>query len=152
LRRGQAHDPLLQGAWLVRASVGDPLMRFLVLLCAVLFVACGGGSSTPKSNLPNGVSIDDIDKDPIVLLPSAPLAVATLDARALADDKSLGKPITAIADKYIPLGSECGFVPSRDVDCIIIGSYALEGVDFAGVISGKFDVEKITATVKNHTP
>lgn len=125
-------------------------MRFVLLLCALLFVACGGG--TPKSNLPGGVSIEDIDKDPIVLLPAGPLAVATLDARTLADDKTLGKPITQIADKYIPLGSESGFVPSRDVDRIIIGSYALEGVDFAGVISGKFDVEKITTTVKNHTP
>jgi hypothetical protein len=127
-------------------------MKFLSLcfFFVLLFTGCGGG--TPKSSLPGGLSIEDIDKDPIVLLPAGPLGVATLDARALSDDPTLGKPIAQIADKYIPLGPESGFVPSRDVDRIIIGSYALEGVDFAGVISGKFDVDKITATVRNHTP
>jgi hypothetical protein len=126
------------------------LMRSLVLLLAVVALACGG--NTPPAVTATGVSIEDIDKDPMVLLPSSPLAIMTLDARALADDRTLGKPMAALADKLVPLGEESGFSPSRDVDRITVGSYSLEGVDFAGVLMGKFDADKIQLAAKNHTP
>lgn len=124
-------------------------MRWLPILLAVLALACGG---TPKATPSSGASLEDVDKDPIILLPSAPLAVGSLDARALIDDKTLGKPVASLADKLVPLGEESGFSPSRDVDRILVGSYSLEGLDFAGVLSGRFDAGKISAAAKNHTP
>lgn len=118
----------------------------------VLGLGCGGGGASTPAVTAGGVSIEDIDKDPIILLPPGPIGIATIDARMLQDDKVLGKPMAALADKLVPLGEESGFQPSRDVDRITIGSYALEGVDFAGVIMGKFDADKIQLAAKNHTP
>jgi hypothetical protein len=101
---------------------------------------------------PTGASIEDIDKDPLVLLPGGALGVLSLDTKALFSDATLGKSAASLADKLVPLGEESGFVPSRDLSRVIVGSYALEGLDIAGVLSGEFDADKIASAARNHTP
>lgn len=119
----------------------------LLALAAALAFGCGGGA---KPAAPSAAV--DVDADPVVLLPAGPLAVLTVDARAILADERLGKPVLALVDRLVPLGEESGFSPSRDVDRVTVGSYSLEGVDAAGVVSGRFDVEKIALAAKNHTP
>jgi len=120
-------------------------MRALLLFFGLL-LACGGNKAVSP-----GASGEDIEKDPIVLLPAGALGVASLDARALFADATLGRPVAAVADRYIPFGEEAGFSAARDLERIYAGSYALEGLDACAVLVGKFDAEKIGLAARNHT-
>jgi hypothetical protein len=91
----------------------------------------------------------DLDADPLALLPSAAVVVANVDARLIFEKSSVGDQIAAIANKLVPLGDEGGFSASRDVDRVVIASYATGGLDVAAVLSGRFDPSKIAAATKS---
>ncbi len=131
----------------------SPFAAAIVAL-ALAAGACGGGAAqnAEVAKAPSAaLSMDTIDKDPLVLLPSGPLAVATVDAKALYASQSFGAQAAKLAEMYFPLGADAGFSPSKDLDRVTIGSYSLQGVDVLAVLSGRFDVDKIALAAKNHT-
>lgn len=114
--------------------------------------ACGAKHEIVQAKGPHSMSMQDIDAEPMVLLPSKALGVATVDVRAALDDKTIGPPLAELLTKLLPIGNDAGLSPSRDVDRVTVASYALQGLDVAAVLSGRFDAEKIALAAKNHTP
>jgi hypothetical protein len=111
-----------------------------VLLVALALVACGGkGAASGQEKKA------DLDADPLALLPAAAVIVANVDTRAVLDGGSAGAELAAMAGRLLPLGEESGFRASRDVDRVVVGSYATGGADFAAVVGGRFDEAKIGA-------
>lgn len=116
-----------------------------------LGAGCGGKHEIAEAKGPHSMSIEDIDGDPLVLLPSKALGVATVDVRAALDNKTIGPPLADLLAKLLPVGDDVGLSPARDVDRVTVASYALQGLDVAVVLSGRFDAEKVALAAKNHT-
>lgn len=106
-------------------------------IAPLLTFGCGGGG---KIVLSAGQQLDaaDIDRDPIALLPGAPLAVGTFDVGALFKS-NLGPDVVKIIDQLLPIGTESNFVAQRDVTRVYGAAYALRGADFCAVFQGDFD-------------
>lgn len=121
--------------------------RWILILAtcaAVLFcLGCGGkGAST------GGENKIDLDSDPLALLPGSAVIVANIDARSLWDSTTVGPQLGAIADRLVPLGDDVGFEAKRDVDRVVLASYATGGIDVAAIVSGRFDEAKLGAATK----
>ncbi|WP_394839758.1 hypothetical protein LVJ94_22995 [Pendulispora rubella] len=134
-------------------------MRFFaVVLTAATFlaaglVACGGESENSVApQTPADVKPEQIDADPLALLPGSAIAVTNVDARAFYASATLGPQLARITERLLPIGEEAGFRPSRDVDRIVLGSYAMQGVDVAAVVTGRFDEQKLDDMAKKNTP
>jgi hypothetical protein len=116
----------------------------LFALCWLgLALGCGG-----KGAVAAGEKKPDLDADPIALLPSSAVVVASVDARGIFDGTGVGAQIASMADKLVPLGDDAGFQAKRDVDRVVAASYAVTGADVAAVVSGRFDEAKIAAATK----
>jgi hypothetical protein len=120
--------------------VGIVGLSLSVVACAV--VACGKGPNT------GGETRGDLDGDPLALLPGSAVVLANLDARAIFDNGTVGAPVSAIVERFMPLGDDAGFQAPRDVDRIALASYATGSVDVAAVLRGRFDTAKIAAATK----
>jgi hypothetical protein len=118
--------------------------RWIPLLALTFVVSCGGGKGAATPEAPKV----DLDADPLALLPSAAIVVANVDAHALFDAPTIGPQIVALADRLVPLGADAGFEAKRDVDRIVVGSYAQTGADVAAIVSGRFDETKLAAATK----
>jgi hypothetical protein len=130
-------------------------MRVAWALCLSLFlsvVGCGGSKDSVTPHTPGDLSADQIDADPLALLPGSAIVLAILDAKTFFQSGAVGAQVALIAQKLMPIGDEAGFSPSRDVDRVTIGAYALQGADVAAVITGRFDQSKIDLAAQNHTP
>jgi hypothetical protein len=114
--------------------------RWIVLLSLLAVVACSG-----KVANSGGEKKIDLDADPLALLPGDPVVIANFDARAVFDSGAAGAQLASIASKFVPLGSDTGFQATRDVERVVLADYATGGIDFAAVLSGRFDEEKIAA-------
>lgn len=115
----------------------------LLLLAALLLFACGG-----KGANAGGENKLDLDSDPLALLPGSAVIVANVDARTLWDSTTVGPQIGTIADRLVPLGDDAGFEAKRDVDRVVLASYATGGIDVAAIVSGRFDPAKLEAATK----
>jgi len=124
-------------------------MRIRVLVFSLGIVACGAGGGHAHS--PNGLSADQIDADPMALLPSSPLAVANVDARAFYASGSVGAQLAAVSERALPIGSDAGFKASRDVDRIVVAAYSAQGADVVAVVSGRFDEGKIEQSAQQQS-
>ncbi len=51
----------------------------------------------------------------------------------------------------MPLGDESGFVPSRDVDRIVLATYGSQGVDATAIVTGRFDADRVQLAARNST-
>ncbi len=103
--------------------------------------ACGGdGNLVPVTarTLDPGM----VDRDPLALLPSGAVGLLGADAKALFATP-LGAEVTQVVRELVPLGPEAGFEPSRDVDRVTAGFYAMQGVDLCAVVQGRFDAAAI---------
>jgi hypothetical protein len=118
------------------------------LLSAAL--ACGGCGGAGHPQTPSALTADQIDADPIALLPPSPIAVVDVDARAFYGSGSMGAQIAALSEKVVPLGDEAGFQASRDVDRVVAAAYGSQGADAVAVVCGRFDESKITAAAEAH--
>lgn len=108
----------------------------------VALAGCGGGLDlVPVTEQP--IDPELIDRDPLALLPSKAIMLVGCDARALYAT-SLGNDVTQLVRDVVPLGPESGFEPSRDVDRVTVGIYAMQGADAAAVVQGRFDPEAIS--------
>jgi hypothetical protein len=139
----------------MRATVGfvsTAVGRAMILAAYISAgAACGGSSASTHAASANELTPDQIDADPLALLPGSAVAVATVDARAFSTSDTLGAQIGALSEKLMPIGDEAGFKASRDVDRIILATYSSAGIDVAAVLSGRFDEAKIREAVEAHT-
>jgi hypothetical protein len=115
--------------------------RWLTVPVLALLIACKGADS-------GGSTKTDIDSDPLALLPASALVVASVDMQAIEHAGTGGAALAAVTDTFLPLGEDAGFVPSRDLDRILVGEYGTTGTDVVGVMSGRFDADKIGSVSK----
>lgn len=132
---------------------GREIGRVGVLLAALvaLGAACGGGAGGARAVTPNELTAEQIDADPLALLPLAAVVVSTVDTRAFYGSGTLGSEVAVLSEQLMPIGDEAGFKASRDVDRLVVGTYASEGLDVAAVVSGRFDEARIRQAAEAHT-
>lgn len=118
----------------------------LALVCSTvaLAAACGGSGQEVivKTADGRGLTAEDIDRAPLALLPPGGFAWAHVDVTRAAQS-SVGQRLLDYAEGRVPIPPETGFVPRRDLTRLVLAAYSLQGVDFAGVASGRFDPERI---------
>jgi hypothetical protein len=125
-------------------------MRALRLVFFAVFVvvlaACGGKKEDAKA-VEKKPSFDDA----FALLPSNPILLGTVDARAFFASQTFGAQLTQNVEKLVPIGQEAGFSAARDVDRVTFASYSYQGLDVAAIVVGRFDAAKIKASAANGT-
>lgn len=132
----------------MKSSLAALLLSAFLIAPAV--VGCAHqGDSIVVTGEGRRLSSEAIDADPLALLPSQPIAVATLDAKALFASP-FGTQLAALFAKNFPLGQEAGFVPERDLTRIVAGAYSFSGVDGVAVLSGEFSPERIAEAAGRH--
>lgn len=121
----------------------------LVLSSTVLLslAACKGAGNA------NDVAAT-IDTDPLALLPPGAVVLADIEVQSIERAGSGGSSVATVADSLVPLGADAGFVPSRDVDRVVLGSYSTLNADVAAILIGRFDADKIgkTTATKSGAP
>jgi hypothetical protein len=125
-------------------------LAIFAFTCLLAAAGCGGGAGSHPTT-PNELTADQIDGDPLALLPPAAIVVSTVDARAFYTSGTLGAQVAALSEQLIPIGDEAGFKASRDVDRIVAGTYGSEGLDTTAVVSGRFDEGRIRQAAEAHT-
>lgn len=121
------------------------LARLALLLGLALpaaMMGCARGDSIVVTGEGKRLSSEAIDKDPFALLPSQPIALASLKAEALFTSP-FGAEMARLAAQQFPLGQEAGIVPERDIRNVVIGFYAISGIDTLAIVSGDFSPELI---------
>lgn len=126
--------------------------RWAFLAWGVVALGCGGSKDSVTARSSNDLTPDQIDADPIALLPGSAIAVANVDAKAFYGSATFGSDLAKLSEKYFPIGEEAGFVPSRDVDRVVAATYSTQGLDVAAVLKGRFDAQKIQDAADKHTP
>jgi hypothetical protein len=112
-----------------------------VIAGSVAFAAgCSSNALVPWGGRKIDASV--IDADPILVLPADVVLLAYLDLQA-AFRSSLSADVAALVSTFIPLGPDSNFVPTRDAARIYGGVYAMQGLDFAGIMQGNFDLASI---------
>lgn len=122
------------------------LVAFGLLTLLAFFAGCGGKGG--KGAAAPGAAAPPIDADPYALLPPAAIAIVRVDAKTVFGNPTIGTQISAMADSLVPLGDDSGLRASRDVERVIVASYATSQGDVAAVLSGTFDVDKISHATK----
>jgi len=125
-------------------------MKYLArsLLCAValalLAVAPGCGPKESIVAVGDGkkLSAEEIDADPLALLPGGAVFVWQADAAALLAS-SMGPQALRTAQALVPLTPEMNFEPRRDLKKVFGAGYSMQSADVAMVAQGDFDPESI---------
>ena len=89
------------------------------------------------------LTAEDIDKDPLALLPGGFVGFAYVDAQQFFGSQ-FAPQATALAQRVVPVPASAGFEPKRDLQRVYVGAYSMQGADVAGVATGTFDPEKIS--------
>lgn len=113
--------------------------------------SCGGGQEVILRTA-SGVeaTAEDIDRQPLWLLPPGGLAWAHLEVGP-ASTSELGRYLLADVRARFALPEAAGFSFERDVVRLSLATYSMQGIDFAGVASGRFDRKQIEAAASGHT-
>ncbi len=88
----------------------------------------------------------DIDKEPLALLPSGVVGIASVDATQLVASPFGGR-LLALLNQRLPIPPSAGFDPAHDLSRLYLGLYSMQGADLSGVALGKFDKAKIESAV-----
>jgi hypothetical protein len=128
-------------------GTGIAVRMIACVMLAAVVIGCGGPDAKNGGDA-NGV---DLDGDAYLLLPSEPMVLGVLDAKALYESKSVASQVAQIVERFVPIGEESGFVASRDVDRIVVGMYSTQGADAAAIVRGRFDEGKIAQAAAQHT-
>ena len=128
----------------------------LVVLVAALFSlfvsSCGKqGDSVVMTADGTRLSSEEIDRDPLALLPAGVIGLVHIDAQA-AFQSQLGPSTNKLIQAALPLGSEANFDPGRDVRRVIVGLYSLQGADAAMIVQGTFDPDAIRSAASLGRP
>jgi hypothetical protein len=106
---------------------------------------CGGGRDVIlRTAAGKEATAEDIDREPLWLLPPGGVGWLHLEV-APAASSELGKYLLADLQARFPLPETAGFVFERDVARFSLASYSMQGFDFAGVATGRFDAARIEA-------
>jgi hypothetical protein len=97
-----------------------------------------------KTGADKKLTSEQIDADPVPLLPGGAIGVLYVDARALFASK-FGDKLLGVVQRRTPLPPSAGFEPKRDLEKLWLGFYSMQGADTAGVAVGNFDPAKIEA-------
>jgi hypothetical protein len=135
------------------AILGRLRAAVMAACCAATMLgssACGGPD---QAVLVGGHKVDaaDIDRDPVAVLPGGVVVFGTLDGTAMFQS-AYGADVSSVMTNVLPLGAESNFVPSRDVQRVMGGAYAMQGADFCFVVQGNFDVDAIQRAAAARTP
>ena len=121
------------------------------LAAGAALAGCAHENSIVVTGAGKHLSAEAIDADPLALLPGSPVAVASIDARAVYGAPSVG----ALADMLtaaIPIGASAGFVPQRDLARAAVGVYSFSGADAVAVLQGQFDAAAISLAAAQGRP
>lgn len=88
------------------------------------------------------LSAEEIDADPLALLPGGVVFAWQADAKALLNS-SMGPSTLRTAQIVVPLTPEMNFEPQRDLRKILGAGYSVQSADFAMVAQGDFDPDAI---------
>lgn len=127
-------------AWLASLA---PLLSFALVSVSALAVAgCGAKESVVAVGDGKKLSAEEIDADPLALLPGGAIMLAQLDVESLLSS-SVGPQVLRLSTQAVPLTEEMGFSPQRDLKSIAAGAYSMQGADGVFVAKGTFNVEGI---------
>ncbi len=120
--------------------------RWVVVLCAALLVVGGCHRSEIIVKTADGRKLrsEDLDRDPLALLPGGAIGIVYLDAQALYTSP-FGQGVLRLVEKHAPVPPAANYDPRRDLQRIYLGFYSMQGADFAGVATGSFDQVAIEA-------
>lgn len=124
-------------------------MRFsrvlFVMSTAAVLSGCPKKEDTiVETGAGQSLSDEQIDSQPLALLPSGGVGYLSADAKKLFASE-FGQKLLTIATTRAPVPPSAGFEPSRDLDHLWVGVYSMQGVDFAAVATGRFDRAAIEA-------
>ena len=88
----------------------------------------------------------DIDQQPLALLPSGVIGIASLDTNQLFAS-AFGNRLLRLLNQRLPVPAGADFQPARDLQHLYLGLYSMQGADLSGVALGRFDKAKIEAAV-----
>jgi hypothetical protein len=134
---------IAQGA-VSRGAVRVLFPLLLTLAGAAALAGCRGKESIVSIGGDKKLSAEDIDKDPIALLPGGAVGFGYLDAQAFFAS-SIGPSGLRLAARIVPLTPEMNFDPKRDIQFVWGGVYSMQGADFAMIVQGTFDQTAIEA-------
>jgi hypothetical protein len=127
-----------------RRRFGGGALLALALASTVAVVAAGCGKKESIVAVGDGkkLTAEEIDADPLALLPGGAIALAQLDAASLMSSQ-VGPQTVRLASRVVPLTPEMGFDPKRDLKTIAGGAYSMQGADAVFVATGTFDTDAI---------
>ncbi len=113
-----------------------------LLLIALASAACSGEEVIIKTADGVELTAEDIDRNPLALMPGGALGVFNIEVPALLSSAA-GERMSSMTQARLPVPPSAGFVPARDLQRVVLGLYSFQGVDFMGVASGSFDMAAI---------
>ncbi|MCS6902371.1 MAG: hypothetical protein NZX77_21730, partial [Polyangiaceae bacterium] len=114
----------------------------LVLALPLVFSGCSKKESIVAVGGGKKLSAEEIDADPLALLPGGAVFVWQVDAQALLHS-SLGPSTLRTTQTLVPLTPEMNFDPKRDLKRLYGAGYSMQSADVAMVAQGNFDLEAI---------
>ncbi|RYE93155.1 MAG: hypothetical protein EOO75_05015 [Myxococcales bacterium] len=124
----------------LRAQLLGPLLALTAL--AASLPACGSKESIVAIGDGKKLSADEIDADPLALLPGGALVIWQADAAALLAS-SMGPQVLRTAQSLVPLTPEMNFEPRRDLKKLYGAGYSMQSADVAMIAQGDFDPDAI---------
>jgi hypothetical protein len=118
-----------------------------VLLAGSLALASGCAKQEDvvvKSGADKKLGPEQIDADPLALLPSGAVGVGYIDTQKLLTS-AFGEKLLLMLQKQMPIPQGAGYEPRRDLAKLYVGFYSMTGADIAGVAIGNFDAANIDA-------
>lgn len=97
-----------------------------------------------KSGADRKLGAEQIDADPLALLPSGAVAVGFVDTQQLLTS-AFGERLLLLLQKQMPIPQGAGYEPKRDLAKLYVGLYSMTGADIAGIAIGNFDAASIDA-------
>ncbi len=129
---------------MVKTSLRARLAAGALALAAVTPVlsGCGGKESIVLIGDGKKLSAEQIDADPLALLPGGAVALWQADAASLLAS-SMGPQVVRTSLTLVPLTPEMNFEPKRDLKKLYGAAYSMQSADVAMVAQGDFDVDAI---------
>jgi hypothetical protein len=117
----------------------------LVCASAAWSLGCGGGREVILRTAAGAeVTAEDLDRQPLWLLPPGGVGWLHVEVGPSAGSE-LGKYLLADLHARFAMPEAAGLVFERDVARLSVATYSMQGIDFAGVATGRFDVARIQA-------
>lgn len=123
-----------------KARLGAAL---LVLASAAWSLGCGAGREVILRTADGAeVTAEEVDRQPLWLLPPGGVAWLHVEVGPSAGSE-LGRFLLADLRARFAMPESAGLVFERDVVRLSVATYSMQGVDFAGVATGRFDAARI---------